>query len=323
MSARFASDTNFDSLGNLLVALGAQIAGSDSVNDLLKIADAAYTYQKVMPLVGLATTGLLSVTPTADTAGWGKQTFATTALTAGIRKGMIAYSSNPASLAGIQEGALVTDVTGTAAGNGTITLNMTHQGPIAANAIALSWPAAPNYVALGTGAVGDQLKALVVTVFDPNHSQVIVKDGAAAHTVDSTITTSGNPSTLTMMAVNANLGTANAYVGRVFGVTYSAAPSGYSSAITVRRKIIAHTAGSISYVFLDHPLPAVPANTSVCYIEPTSASEVVPNYYGGPALATNVPGAQMFVLPFGKRSVNGGWNISVDIGVHVDAIGTF
>lgn len=301
------------------VHLDNQITGEDPNYGWLNVADGGYMYEPVLPLPNYSNVGTLASAANfpAYSGATGAISINTnsvtvTAWTSGTPAvGMVMHQVGTLS-AGFPQGARVTQVNSP---NTTFLVDQNAQAAVASATIGLAWPFAYNadQVLGTTGDVGDYLKCLLVTVRDPNFSQVILRDGDGADTLS--MLTHGSTACLTNAIVTQSSfsGTASLYNGQIFRISYQ--PTGYNAAFSIKRKVVGHTTGASSTLFLDHPLPSVPGTAVACYLEAAQpvAYEVVPN---GLAAGT-------YMIPVGMRSVNGAWKVSVDIGVQVVAVGFF
>jgi hypothetical protein len=287
---------------SLKVASTTLISGEDTTNDWLRTADGATAYQTVLPLPGYSTG-----TPTNATGGamaLGSNSLTGLSAVTGIMPGMVAYST----ATGFPCGATVVSVSSSSS----VTLNRMPDAAVSAASVNFLWGLAPNpEVSLGTGDIGDYLKVISIKVNDSNYSQVIVRDGNAPDLVS--MVTTGSSSTTSMINISSatTLSPAGAYAGYIIRFYYT--PTGYSSAITIKRKIMYHTNGVSPVIYLDHPLPSAPGATVACWIESSSSFEILPNGMN----------AGLYFYQVGKTSKAGGWKLGVDIGSQATAIGEF
>jgi hypothetical protein len=194
-------------------------------------------------------------------------------------------------------------------------------GQTGAGSASTTW--ANSNVTLGeTGAAGDYIEGLEISNSDALNAAVFLEDGALAAVVgvNSVSGTGGtNPtaiSTFSLTPTAAITAAINLYAGYILSVTYTIT-NGPSK--TILRKIVSHpvwsaTSGAGSLVFtVSHVVPAGATITAWKVIPTESAYEVQP---------FNTPAGSRYI-PMGRRSVNGGWMLSVDATAQVVASGLF
>ena len=189
--------------------------------------------------------------------------------------------------------------------------------PTGTGAAATSW--VTSEVALGTtGAIGDYLEGLEINNTDALNAAVYLEDGNLSPPVfiASVSGPSGTgPSGTTALACTATAAvtiTAGQIVGYLVAFTYTPTTGAPTKMI---RKITANAAMTATTAFACTVSHVVPAGGAIGAWEllPLSAYEVQP---------FNTPAGSRYI-PMGRRSLNGGWKLSVDAAVQVVASGLF